>query len=149
MYKAYFLLFTLLGVAAIFILGRADFVAASQIMVYAGGILILIIFSLLFTGETHREILPFNRLGLLTSIIGVFVVSVFMIYIINQVNFDQINSGVNNSSQILPSNQAFSTIKIIGTELLTTYLVPFEFVGIFLLAILAGVSFLNSAKDKE
>ncbi len=144
MYKAYFLLFTLLAVAAIFVLGRADFVAASQIMVYAGGILILIIFSLLLTGETHREILPFNRLGLLSTVVGVCLASLLMIYILKDVNFEQINQ-VSNPT-ILASNQPFSTIKVIGTELLTTYLVAFELVGIFLLVILAGVALLNSEK---
>lgn len=143
-YKAYFLLFSLLGIAAIFVLGRADFVAASQIMIYAGGILILIVFSLLFTGETHQETLPFSKFSLLKIFAPTLLASLGIIWLLQQVDFQQLHK--TNVATIAPS-QNFTTIKIIGTELLTNYLVPLEFVGILLLVVLAGVALLNSKQE--
>lgn len=144
MYKAYFLLFSLLGIAAIFVLGRADFVAASQIMIYAGGILILIVFSLLFTGETHKETQALSKLGLLKIFIPTILASLGMIFLLQQADFQQLHK-TNIAS--ITSKQNFTTIKIIGTELLTTYLVPLEFVGILLLVVLAAVALINSKDD--
>ena len=143
-YKAYFLLCTLLGIAAVFVLGRADFIAASQIMIYAGGILILIVFSLLFTGETHKETPQFSKFSVLKILMPTLFASLGMIWLIQQADFQQLHK-TNIAS--IASSQNFTTIKIIGTQLLTTYLVPLEFVGILLLVVLAGVTLLNSKSE--
>ena len=137
MYKAYFLLFCLVGIAGIFVLARADFLAAAQLMMYAGGILILIIFSLLFTGNTHTEIKKTSFTQI--KILGITILATAMLlYILQQANFSEIHSSM--------IAQNFTTIKIIGAELLTTYLIPLELMGIFLLVVLVGVAFLNSNK---
>ena len=137
MYKAYFLLFSLVGIAGIFVLARADFLAAAQLMMYAGGILILIIFSLLFTGNTHTEIKKTSFAQI--KILGITILATAMlVYILQQANFSEIHSSM--------TAQNFTTIKIIGAELLTTYLIPLELMGIFLLVILVGVALLNSNK---
>jgi NADH-quinone oxidoreductase subunit J len=44
LYAAFSLLLTLLGIAGLFVFAGADFLAVSQIMIYVGGILILLIF---------------------------------------------------------------------------------------------------------
>ncbi len=143
-YKAYFLLFSLLAIAAIFVLGRADFVAASQIMIYAGGILILIVFSLLFTGETHKETLALSKSNLAKIFIPTLFTSLGIIWLLQQADFQQLHK-TNMTS--VASSQTFTTIKIIGTELLTTYLVPLEFIGILLLVVLVSVALLNSKQE--
>ena len=52
------LLFTLLGVAGLYFLLHAEFLAAVQLVVYAGGTLILIIFGVMLTSKS-----PFSRFG--------------------------------------------------------------------------------------
>lgn len=135
MHKAYSLLLTLLGVAGIFVLNRADFIAASHIMVYAGGILILIIFSLLFTSDTHTKVLPTNNIiWTILLVIAVNILSLGLLYLLQlaDLQVDKINT------------QTFSTLQVIATELLTTYMVAVEVVGVLLLVVLAAVALLNS-----
>ena len=55
LYSAYALLFTLFGVTGLYIFLWADFLAVVQIVVYIGGILILIIFELLFHWKNIRD----------------------------------------------------------------------------------------------
>ncbi len=50
-HSAFALLFTFLGVAAIFVLASADFLAVAQIMIYVGGILVLLVFGVLLTNK--------------------------------------------------------------------------------------------------
>ncbi len=50
-YSAFFLLFTFFGVAGIYIILGADFVAMVQLIVYVGGILILILFGVMLTNK--------------------------------------------------------------------------------------------------
>jgi NADH-quinone oxidoreductase subunit J len=139
MHKAYALLLTLLGVAGIFVLNRADFIAASQIMVYAGGILILIIFNLLFTSDTHTKVLPSNNIfGTILLVIVVNILSFGLLYLLQ----------LSNLQLDKTSPQTFSTLQIIATELLTTYMVAVEIVGVLLLVVLAAVALLNSQHYK-
>ena len=50
-YSAVSLLFTLLGIAGLYVFLWADFIAITQILIYVGGILVLIIFGIMLT---HR-----------------------------------------------------------------------------------------------
>ena len=81
-YSAFALLFTFFGVAALYIYLSADFLAASQILIYVGGILTLIIFGVFLTSkistldipqQTHQRFLALIPVG----IIGICLVFVF------------------------------------------------------------------------
>jgi NADH:ubiquinone oxidoreductase subunit 6 (subunit J) len=50
-HSAFALMFTLIGVAALYVLLYADFLAATQLLVYVGGILILILFGVMLTTQ--------------------------------------------------------------------------------------------------
>ena len=50
-YSAVALLFTLFGVAGIYVFLWADFIAGIQILVYVGGILVLVIFGIMLTNK--------------------------------------------------------------------------------------------------
>jgi len=54
MYAAFFLLLTLLGVAALFVLASADLLAVAQIMIYVGGVLVLVIFGVMLTHKPRQ-----------------------------------------------------------------------------------------------
>ncbi|HDH58366.1 MAG TPA: NADH-quinone oxidoreductase subunit J, partial [Bacteroidetes bacterium] len=54
LYSAFALLFTLFGVAGLYVFLAADFLAASQLLIYVGGILTLIIFGVFLTARIYH-----------------------------------------------------------------------------------------------
>jgi NADH:ubiquinone oxidoreductase subunit 6 (subunit J) len=125
-YSAFALLFTFFGVAALYIFLAADFLAASQVLIYVGGILTLIIFGVFLTtrittldipGQTHQRYLALLPLALLGA--GIFVVI--------------LKTPWNAFALTLQP-----TTRPLGQLLLTNYLVPFELASILLLAALVG-----------
>ncbi|RYC68559.1 MULTISPECIES: NADH-quinone oxidoreductase subunit J family protein [Spirosoma] len=146
MYAAFFLLLTLLGVAGLFVLASADFLAVAQIMIYVGGVLVLVIFGVMLTSKAGsgtntdsqrpNQIPSPNRIGnswgmaLLVSG-GVFVA---LYTLLARASFALLNQPVGWES----------TIRTVGRQLMTEYIVPFEIVGILLLAALVGATYLAS-----
>jgi len=125
-YSAFALLFTFFGVAALYLFLAADFLAASQVLIYVGGILTLIIFGVFLTAkiqtldipdQTHQRYLALIPLAAIGSGVG------WALY----------NTPWNSITPVVEP-----TTKQLGTLLLTTYLVPFEAASILLLAALVG-----------
>ena len=125
-YSAFALLFTLFGVAGLYIFLAADFLAASQLLVYVGGILTLIIFGVFLTTKLHNLSIPeqtHQRYLALLPILGILAVLVYVFWTADWQLVD-------------PAHEP--TTKDLGKLLLTTYLVPFEVVSVLLLAALIG-----------
>ncbi|CCH57000.1 NADH-ubiquinone/plastoquinone oxidoreductase chain 6 [Fibrisoma limi BUZ 3] len=147
LYAAFFLLLTLLGVAALFVLAGADFLAIAQIMIYVGGVLVLVIFGVMLThkrdpqastdSQQPNRILTLNR-----NWVGVLLVAVPLFLglytLLARTNFTILNQ---------PSPNWQTTIDTIGKQLMTEYVVPFEIVGILLLAALVGATYLASPRS--
>lgn len=134
--SAILLLFTLLGTAGLYLLLNYHFLAMVQIAVYAGGILVLLIFGILLTNEKSSTKMPRPSLskviyGALAAIAGVAVV----IFTLWKVNF------VYASPQNLTGEHEIS-MKEIGSALIGTgkyqYLLSFEILSILLLAAIVG-----------
>jgi NADH-quinone oxidoreductase subunit J len=153
LYAAFFLLLTLLGTAALFVLASADFLAIAQIMIYVGGVLVLVIFGVMLThkpdrspdasSQTPNRVTSLNRasapLGWILPLLvagGLFMV---LYTLIVRANFSMLARPVGWTS----------TIQTIGKQLMTEYVVPFEIVGILLLAALVGATYLASLPDKS
>ena len=148
LYAAFFLLLTLLGVAGLFVLASADFLAIAQIMIYVGGVLVLVIFGVMLTNkrETSANSQQPNRItsgnrarsGWLVSILvaGGLFIALFALLI--RANFTLLNQPVGWQS----------TVNTIGKQLMTEYVVPFEIVGILLLAALVGATYLAASHSK-
>ena len=66
-YSAFFLLFTFFGVAGIYVLLGADFVAIVQLIVYVGGILILLLFGVMLTNKITNVEIPYSDFRSLAS----------------------------------------------------------------------------------
>ena len=69
--SAYYLLSTLFGISGLYVLLGADFVAVTQIMVYIGGILILILFGVMLTSDITNIEIKKGKAAVLPAIIGV------------------------------------------------------------------------------
>lgn len=128
---AVFLLFSLIGVAGIYFLLEMEFVAALQIVVYVGGIVVLIIFSIFLTQQAGEKLPPKlpKRIfrGVSLSIVGFALIA----YVLFNHTFSHSTYGPIDSS-----------VETIGRQLLSYsefgYVFPFEVVSILLLAALIG-----------
>lgn len=135
LYAAFSLLLTLLGVAGLFVFAAADFLAVSQIMIYVGGILILMIFGIMLTNnkKMQRQNLQPNKIEVqhhnrFWAVIVAVLLFWGFIKIIFEANFHIIGKEMQESS----------TVKQIGVNLMTDYIFAFEVIGILLLAALIG-----------
>lgn len=127
---AIFLLFSLFGIAGIYFWMQYDFIAAVQIVVYAGGITVLIIFSIFLTQQVGDKMQSSNTSKTLFA--GLAAISGFLFTLVQV--FQHSFTGTSNT-HIEP------TIENIGTQMLSVdngYALPFELVSILLLAALVG-----------
>jgi NADH-quinone oxidoreductase subunit J len=128
---AVYLLLTLIGIAGIYILLDMQFVAALQIVIYVGGIVVIIIFSVFLTAQSGEKLPTRNIWKTLTSMILPVSGFVFTLWIIVCHVFK-----VSDRSPVEP------TVKNIGSQLLNYnkdgYVFPFEVVSVLLLAALIG-----------
>ena len=68
-HAAYALLFTLFGVAGLYVLMGADFLAAAQILIYVGGILVLLLFGVMLTNRIYGVTLHTGTYQLVPGIV--------------------------------------------------------------------------------
>ncbi len=138
--SAIWLLFSLIGIAALYFWMQLEFIAAVQIIVYVGGIVVLIIFSIFLTQKAGNEMPSPVRsrafFAALLVLIG-FMLSYTLIY---RYNFQPAN------------NQQFNVnVSNIGSQMLSTsengYALPFEVVSILLLAAMIGCIVIASPSD--
>ncbi len=125
-YSAFALLFTFIGVAALYLYLTADFLAASQLLIYVGGILTLIIFGVFMTSKIQSLELSQQTHQLLLSLIPAVLILFGLGWMIYHTPWNVSVSSVE------------PTTKALGQMLLTRYLVPFEAASILLLAALIG-----------
>ncbi|MBF0429967.1 MAG: NADH-quinone oxidoreductase subunit J [Fibrobacteria bacterium] len=124
---AFSLLYSFFGMAVLYGLLSADFVAVVQLMIYVGGILVLLLFAVMLTGNielaANSNKTASRWLGYpLGMVIFVLLVSVFL----------RVPWGKSAVQAYLP------TIRAIGESFLGRLLLPFEFLSIVLLAVVIG-----------
>jgi len=129
------LLFTLFGVAGLYVFLYADFMAASQVIIYVGGILVLIIFGVMLTNKISDQNLSNKSQNRLPA----FLMCLIMLVM-------QVNVILNTKWNIGDYMTRESTVNDIGIMLLSKYLLPFEIVSILLLAALIGAAMLSRKK---
>jgi NADH-quinone oxidoreductase subunit J len=122
----------LIALAALFLLLRAEFVAAAQVIVYAGAVMVLYVFVVAYIGGAdtplHR---PGSSLRFLAPLFGLAVAIELCIAMLGTAL-----KGI--SSKGAPYVPGFGTPKHIGTLFLTTYLFPFEIASLLLLVAAIG-----------
>ena len=131
MYAAFGLMFTFFGVAGLYVLLNADFIAVTQVLVYIGGILVLMVFGVMLTGkQTHVDvkttIMSTLPASVLTAALAGTMFGVFW-------NTQWFNGGV-------PKQEISTTTQTLGTLLLTDFLLPFEVASVVLLVAIVGAA---------
>lgn len=138
-YGAFALFVAFLGVAALYVLAGADFLAVSQIMIYVGGILVLLIFGIMLTQKKEKsdDSTRHNRVEVpITRKIWGFLTGIGLFGLLLKVIF---SSDFRMAGEEMSTK---STIKTIGVELMTSHLLPFEIAAILLLVALIGAAYL-------
>ncbi len=117
-----------LGLAAIYLELNAQFVGFAQVLVYVGAVAILVLFAILLTTTPEREggsrLAPGWLAGVITA------ATLFVVF-----------GGILLSSRVLPAPVAAApvvTVKQIGQELMTVYILPLQVIGLLLTAALIG-----------
>ena len=139
---ATYLLFVLLGTAGLYFLMGYTFLGSVQTMVYAGGVIVLYVFSILLTSGQQEELRTTNLkktvAGLIIALVGFGVfASVLFMYGFAPIEFAA-------STFLNSPDESVISMNTIGTHMLSTdkggYLLPFEAVSVLLLAcIVAGI----------
>lgn len=137
-YSAFSLLGTFMGVAGLYVFLGADFVAGVQVLIYVGGILVLILFAVMLTHRiTDVEIT--NRAA--GRIPGLTVIGVLLYLLITTIR---------ETSWVKAKEIAHAaTTARIGDLFLESYLLPFELASVVLLAAMIGAVVLSRKEIKE
>jgi NADH-quinone oxidoreductase subunit J len=128
---AIFLLFSLIGIAGLYFWMQYDFIAAVQVVVYVGGITVLVIFSIFLTQQAG-ELLPKQKTG--RQIFSA--LAVFCGFALTMLQIFQHSFKTTTAQPVLP------TVSNIGDHMLGVaedgFALPFEVVSMLLLAALIG-----------
>jgi NADH:ubiquinone oxidoreductase subunit 6 (subunit J) len=129
-YAVLSLAFHLVSLAALFLLLRAEFLAAAQVVVYAGAVMVLYVFVVAYVGG--GESLPS---GAVLRVLG----PLFAAALAIELCIAMLGSGLAGiKHEGAPYKLGFGTPRHIGTALLTRYLFPFEAASILLLVAAVG-----------
>ena len=138
-----FLILCLFSVAGIFILCEADFLAGVQVLIYVGGVSILIIFAIMLTRQlTNYNIRQHNE----QTAIGALVAFCFALIVLGAVSKTM---SVDGGFPLAKNPHiAGSTPHMLGKLLLTNFVLPFELVSVLLLVALIGAIVLAKKDGK-
>jgi NADH-quinone oxidoreductase subunit J len=165
---AAWLLFTLAGVSGLFFLLGAEFVGSTQLLVYVGGTLVLVVFGVMLTAQG-----PFinMRIGAaewaIALAVGLILFGVLSTSLminkpldpsVNQHVTQQMPDGAVIGASLLGQKQALPTGFLTGvpegvrkgrTQMESAFLLPFEIVSVHLLVVLIGAAYLARAKRRR
>ncbi|MBL7857205.1 MAG: NADH-quinone oxidoreductase subunit J [Cyclobacteriaceae bacterium] len=140
-YGALLLLICLLSLAGIYVLAFAEFVAVTQILIYAGGILVVIIFGIMLTTKISGKPLVVKHGNWLAGIFAGISMAALLMTFFSQESF---------SVSPIPPVSKYGAIEQIGIQLMTGFALPFEVAGVLLLITLAGAAVIASTiKSKK
>ena len=135
--SAMFLVLTIASLAGVFVLLNACFLAAVQVLVYAGAVMVLFLFVIMLLDlkeEQRRRIKKFSLA------LGALAVTAVGFLLMRTIWF----SGVSTSVQ----PQLDGSTRPLGTELFQNFLLPFEIVSVILLVAMVGVILLSKKELK-
>lgn len=153
--RALFLFFiTLFAIAGLFLFALADFVAITQIMVYVGGVLILMIFAFMLSNKEllsdlqniSTKFLSIPNWQSLLLALGFLIVMVYGILEWKEQMPEWIIQNIKSGNIIQPND---NNINQLGVKFMTQYVLPFEVISIFLLMALIGAAHLSRKEEQR
>ena len=135
-HSAVALIFSFCGVAGIYVLLDAEFLAAVQVLIYVGGITILLLFAIMLTTRIAARVEVFNEQVGISALIVVGITAVLVYASV---------TGIKILGEAPPP---LETAPALGRLLLTTHVLPFEVASVLLLAAMVGAIIL-ARREKE
>ncbi len=126
-HSAFALLFTFFGVAGLYVFLSADFLAATQLLIYVGGILVLILFGVMLTRKVFDVKIFGGKGQVYPAAVGVALIFSLLIIVIMKTPW-----------HLMGGRAMEPTTAEIGKMLMTDFLLPFEVASVLLLAALIG-----------
>ncbi|TVQ02320.1 MAG: NADH-quinone oxidoreductase subunit J [Balneolaceae bacterium] len=139
-HSAFALMFTLVGVAALYVLLYADFLAATQLLVYVGGILILILFGVMLTSQGYTLNFKTITVNLIPASLLSAGAAVLLIF-----------AFLTTDWKISEVTERTDTVYDLGMLLMGDYILPFIVAGVLLLIAIIGAILMStrlSVKNK-
>ena len=134
--SAMFLVLTIISMAGLFVLLHAFFLAAVQVLVYAGAVMVLFLFVIMLLDLKEEERRRIKLTGLVAGVVSVgAIVAIFVRSLLATMPGEK-----------LATPTVVGDTAALGRMLFTNYLLPFEIVSILLLVAMVGVILL-SKKD--
>jgi len=136
------LLLTLSGLAGLYLMLNVELLAAIQLIVYAGGTLILIVFGIMLTSKN-----PFMQLRTATWELAVGVMaglSMAAILIVALVHSESLPQ-----DPVTDTAQQYDQVAAIGRAMLSAYVVPFEIVAVLLLVVMIAAAFMARQRTES
>lgn len=124
------LFLTFFGMAGLFVLLEAYFLAILQVLVYAGAVVVLFAFIVMLLNADDRKRKP---VGKVTAAAGALSFALMVTGVLWLFHRNQL------SAPALPAEAAGSALKVYGRQLFTTYLLPMQVAGFLLLVAMIGV----------
>ena len=137
-YSAFSLLGAFAGVAGIYVFLGADFVAAVQVLIYVGGILVLILFAVMLTHRITDVRITNRAVGRIPAL----AITAILLFLLVQT--------IQRTGWVKAKEIGYSaTTAAIGDFFLQNYLLPFELASLVLLAALIGAVSISRKELKE
>ena len=137
-HAVYALALVLISLAGIYVLLNAELLAIVQILLYAGGIVVLLIFGVMMTRRGKDESMVVKSKNSVLALILSSAVFAMLVYVFNTI---PIAASAPNSNE--------SQIQEIGISFLTEHIVAFELIAFVLLVALVGASYLAKMSSHE
>lgn len=142
-HAALWLVVSLFGVAVLYAILQAGFLAVVQVVVYIGAIAILFIFAVMLTRREMRDVGPQTRSNWwVAALLGLLILAGLVFLIVSQPD-------VNRTAAAIPAG--VDTLRNLSTALVSTqaYVLPFEVASILLLAALVGAVYIAGFGKKS
>jgi NADH-quinone oxidoreductase subunit J len=135
-----YLVVTFFLISGHFLLMNAQFIAIVNVIVYAGAIMVLFLFTIMLMNLNKEDEVHKPRITRIGALIVFLIMSIVFITIF--INSKTIMTGYDTSGE------DFQSIKVLGKVLLNEYMFPFEFISILLLVAMIGTVLLTK-KEKN
>lgn len=137
--SAFSFLATMLGVAALFVLEGADFVAATHLAIYVGGVVVLLLFGIMFVHKMSDEKIISDKQYQLS---GISLFILFVLLLSSWIVRGNLEDFTLKNNAVITLSSTTSTFDEIARLFLTDYIIFFELGGILLTIALLGVAVL-------
>ena len=141
-HAAFSLMVTLFGVAGLYVFLQADFLAATQVIVYVGGILVLILFGVMMTSGHSEMHIHIERGQLLLG--GVIALALLMLLLTVIANTPAWKNLTDDGTEFPPTTERIGELILNGP-----FLLPFEVVSVLLLVALIGAALISRKEVRD